>query len=148
MPEFALAVPFPGLVARVAPRDDVGPHVTILVPCPGDVAAIGEVLRPFQPFDVSFRRVDRFPEALWLAPEPAAPFIEMTESMVDRFPDYPPYGGAFEEIVPHLTVAEAQLDETETQVAPLLPLHGRVEAVVLYEHVEAKHWREVETFLL
>ena len=148
MPEFALAVPFPGLVERVAPRDHLPPHVTVLVPSPGDAGAIAEVLDPFRPFDVTFARFDRFPDVLWLAPEPAEPFVAMTEAMVDRFPDHPPYSGLFDEITPHLTVAEERLDETEARLAPLLPLHGRVETVVLYEQVEAARWREVETFRL
>jgi hypothetical protein len=148
MPRFALAAPFPGLVERVAPRDDLPPHVTILIPCPGDVAAIAEVVAPFEPFDVAFTRLERFSGVLWLAPEPAAPFAALTEAMVDRFPDFPPYGGAHDRIVPHLTVAEAQLDETAERVEPLLPLHRRAESVVLYEQVRADHWREVETFRL
>jgi hypothetical protein len=45
MPEFALAVPFPGLVERVCVEDNLPPHVTVLVPAPGEVAAIAEVLR-------------------------------------------------------------------------------------------------------
>jgi hypothetical protein len=148
MARFALAVPFPGLVERFAPRDDLPPHVTVLVPCPGDPAAVAEVLRPFDPFQVSFPRLERFPEILWLAPEPAAPFARMTEAMVDRFPDYPPYGGVHDRVVPHLTVAEAQLDEAEARIESRLPLYSRVETVVLYEHIERQSWREAETFHL
>jgi hypothetical protein len=70
----------------------------------------------------------------------------MTEAMVRRFPDYPPYGGIHDRIVPHLTVAQAQLDDTEALAEPLLPLHSRVETVVLYEHAYADHWHEVHTF--
>jgi 2'-5' RNA ligase superfamily protein len=148
MPRFALAVPFPGLVERVAARDDLPPHVTVLVPCPGEVGAVGDVLAPFDPFDVSFPRLERFAEVVWLAPEPAEPFARMTEEMIERFPDYPPYGGIHDRIVPHLTVAEAQLEATAARVEPLLPLRARVETVVLYEHVAARHWHEVETFRL
>jgi 2'-5' RNA ligase len=146
MPEFALAVPFPALVERVSVQDNLPPHVTVLVPCPGELAAIGEVLAPFGAFDVTFPRLDRFPEILWLAPEPAEPFVAMTEAMVARFPDYPPYGGIHDRIVPHLTVAQAELDETAARVEPLLPLRGRVETVVLYERVDADAWREAHTF--
>jgi 2'-5' RNA ligase len=146
MPEFALAVPFPGLVEQVAVTNNLPPHVTVLVPCPGEVAAIGEVLAPFDAFDVTFPRLERFPEILWLAPEPPEPFVAMTEAMVARFPDHPPYGGIHERIVPHLTVAQAELDEAAVRVEPLLPLRGRVETVVLYEHVDADRWREVRTF--
>ena len=146
MPRFALAVPFPSLVERVGVRDDLPPHVTVLVPCPGDVDAIAGVLAPFESFDVSFPRLERFTDVVWLAPEPAGPFIVMTEAMVDRFPDHPPYGGIHDDIVPHLTVAERQLEEAAARVEPLLPLHSRVETVVLYEHAFGDHWDPVHTF--
>jgi 2'-5' RNA ligase superfamily len=146
MPRFALAVPFPGLVERVGVRDDLPPHVTVMVPCPGDVAAFDEALAPFESFDVTFTRLERFPEIIWLAPEPAEPFVAMTEAMVDRFPDHPPYGGVHDRIVPHLTVSQARLDETQAVVEPLLPLHARADTVVLYRHVSGEHWDAVHTF--
>jgi hypothetical protein len=148
MTRHALAVPFPGLVERVGVQDDLPPHVTVLVPCLGEIAAIADVLEPFAAFDVAFPRLERFPDGVWLAPEPSEPFVEMTEALVDRFPGYPPYGGIHAGIVPHLTVAQTRLDETAARVEPLLPLHSRVETVVLYEHVEADHWREIHTFEL
>jgi hypothetical protein len=122
--------------------------VTVLVPCPGEIAAIADVLQPFTAFDVAFSRLERLPDCVWLKPEPDRPFVEMTEAMIDRFPGCPPYGGIHDRIVPHLTVAQTQLDETAALVEPLLPLHSRAETVVLYEHVEADHWREVHTFEL
>ena len=146
MPSFALAVPFPGLVERVCVQDNLPPHVTVLVPSPGEVAEIGDVLAPFGRFDVTFSRLERLPEILWLAPELAEPFVAMTEALVARFPDYPPYGGIHDRIVPHLTVAQARLDETAARVESLLPLRSRVETVVLYERLDAETWREVHTF--
>jgi 2'-5' RNA ligase len=118
----------------------------VLVPCPGEIAAIGEVLAPFGAFDVTFARLDRFPEILWLAPEPPEPFVAMTVGMVARFPDHPPYGGIHDRIVPHLTVAQAELDETAARIEPMLPLRSRVDTVVLYERVDADAWREAHTF--
>ena len=146
MAEFALATPFPALVGRIGARDDLPPHVTVLVPCPGEVGAIAEVLAPFEPFDVSFSRLERFPEILWLVPDPAEPFISMTEAMVARFPDFPPYGGIHDSVVPHLTVAETELEEAAGSVELLLPLHSRAETVVLYERVHETHWHEVHVF--
>jgi len=146
MPDFALVAPFPNLVEPVGVKNDLGPHVTVLFPCPEEIAAIAEVLGPFAAFDVTFRRLERFPEILWLAPEPAEPFVAMTEAVVERFPDYPPYGGIHDRIVPHLTVAQARLDETAALVEPLLPLESRVEEIVLYEHAQGDHWHEVHTF--
>lgn len=49
----------------------------------------------------------RFPGVLYLAPEPAAPFKELTRVLAERYPETPPYGGAFSDTVPHLTVAHA-----------------------------------------
>ena len=146
MPEHALAIPFDGLVELVGVGNDLPPHVTVLYPAPGDVQAIAQVLAPFDGFDVVFTRLDRFPGTLWLAPEPAEPFVAMTEAMVARFPDMPPYGGVFKSVIPHLTVAQSWLDDVAVQVEPLLPLGSRVESVVLYESADGKHWSERMTF--
>jgi 2'-5' RNA ligase superfamily len=144
--QFALAVPFDGIVEPVGVPNDLPAHVTVLVPAPGDVVALTEVLAPFPPFDVTFARLDRFPGLLWLAPEPAEPFVALTEAVVERFPSFPPYGGRYGSIVPHLTVAAASLDETAVLVEPLLPLHSHVDSVVLYESADGRHWQEAQTF--
>ena len=146
MAEFALAAPFPGLVEPVGVRNDLPAHVTVLYPAPGDVVSITEALAPFEPFDVVFAPLDRFPGVLWLAPEPAEPFVSMTDALIERFPGFPPYGGTYSSIVPHLTVAAAQLDETAVELEPLLPLASRVESIVLYASVDGVHWREHATF--
>jgi 2'-5' RNA ligase len=146
MADFALVVPFELPFEKVGVENDLPPHVTVLFPCPGDAAAIARVLAPFEPFDVVFPRVDRFPGTLWLAPEPSEPFAAMTAAMVARFPDHPPYRGVFREVVPHLTVAQANLDDTAELVEPLLPLHSRVESVVLYRRLQREHWTDVQTF--
>jgi 2'-5' RNA ligase len=146
MAEYALSVPFPGIVEPVGIPNDLPPHVTVLYPAPGEVAEIAKVLAPFAPFDVTFTRVDRFPGVLWLAPEPAEPFVALTEAMVARFPDWPPYGGSYSSIIPHLTVAQTQLDETAALVEPLLPLRSFVDRVVLYTSTDGAHWHEHATF--
>ena len=146
MPEFALSVPFPGIVEPVGVPNDLPPHVTVLWPAPGDVVEIAKVLEPFDQFDVTFARLDRFPGVLWLAPEPAMPFAAMTAAMMARFPDWPPYHGVYSSIIPHLTVAQAQLDETATLLEPLLPIASRAESVVLFESADGRHWHEAHTF--
>jgi hypothetical protein len=146
MPEFGLAVPFEGLVEVVGVDGDLPPHVTVLHPCPGEVEAIAQVLAPFDQFDVTFSRLDRFPGTLWLAPEPAEPFVAMTEAMVAHFPGWQPYGGVFKSVIPHLTVAQASLEDVAVQIEPLLPLASRVESVVLYETADGVHWNERMTF--
>jgi 2'-5' RNA ligase len=146
MAEFSLVVPFPGLVELVGVADDLPPHITVLFPAPGDIVEIAKVLEPFDQFEVTFTRLDRFPGVLWLAPEPSEPFVVMTEAMASRFPDHRPYGGTYSQVIPHLTVAVSLLDETAALVEPLLPLASRVESVVLYESANGTHWHERATF--
>jgi 2'-5' RNA ligase len=156
--EHALVVPFAELAGAVGdwlertvptkPSHGMPPHVTLLYPAPDDVDGIAELVAACEPFDVSFRRLDRFPGTVWLAPEPAAPFRMLTEALVARYPAFPPYRGVFKQIVPHLTVAQAQLDEAAAAVAPLVPLHGRAESAVLLERAEPERWLEVATFRL
>jgi 2'-5' RNA ligase len=154
----ALVVPFEGLAPVVdelrertcasKPSHGMPPHVTLLVPAPDDVEGIAEVLFAFATFEVVFAQIDRFPGVLWLAPEPAQPFARIIEALLQRFPDYPPYGGSFKEIIPHLTVAQTEFDEAVSTLEPWLPLSTRAERAVLLEQVQTAHWREVATFEL
>lgn len=156
MGELALVVPFPGLPDVVTdwlertvptkPSHGMPPHVTLLYPAPGDVVGLAETLWDFSAFDVDFLRLDRFPGTLWLGPEPSTPFLEMTNALVARYPDHRPYGGQFAHVIPHLTVAQAALDDAAAAIADWLPLRGRAESAVLLEHVQSEHWREVATF--
>ena len=57
----------------------------------------------------------------YLAPDPPEPFSRLTEAIVERWPDYPPYEGIHETVIPHLTVAygdDALLTEIEADVTP------------------------------
>ena len=158
MTRYALVVSFPDLAPVVddvrertcvsKPSHGVPPHVTLLVPCTGDVPAIGEQLAPFGPFDVSFAALDRFPGTLWLAPDPSKPFRDMTAALVARFPDHQPYGGAFTRVVPHLTVAQADLAVAAAELGPRLPLRSQATSAVLLERDQTECWSEVATFTL
>jgi len=146
MDDFALVVPFELPFEKVGIANDLPPHVTVLFPAPADVAAIAQALAPFEPFDVVFGRLDRFPGTLWLVPEPSTPFAAMTEAMIARFPEHPPYGGVYKSIIPHLSVAQAQFEDTAELVEAFLPLHSRVESVVLYRRAYGNHWTDVQTY--
>jgi 2'-5' RNA ligase len=155
---FALVVPFPDLAPVVddvrertclsKPSHGVPPHVTLVVPCTGDVPAIAEQLAPFGPFEVSFAAFGRFPDVLWLAPDPPEPFHEMTAALVACFPDHRPYGGMFSEVVPHLTVAQADLDAAVAELEPRLPVRSRATCAVLLEQEHAARWNVLATFSL
>ena len=150
-------VRLPRALERIRVRDDLAaaagapPHVTILFPfmpvaklrpsVRRDLAAIAAMV---QPFDVRFARVGRFPRAVYLVPEPSAPFTALTAAIAARFPDYPPYEGTFDEVIPHLTLVEsatASLDEIAAAAARHLPFTRRVSAMeVLIEDTDQR-WR-------
>ena len=95
-----------------------------------------------------FAAVGRFPSVVWLMPEPAARFSALTEAIARRFPEYQPYEGVFDEVIPHLTLVEnatAPLDEIATAAQRHLPFTSRVAAMeLLVEGPDARwrsHWR-------
>lgn len=131
-------------------------HMTLLDPFvpsfaldAGVFEGIREVLMDFEPFDYQLVGVERFPDVLYLAPEPAEPFVAMTEALWRRFPEYPPYGGAFADIVPHVTLSlgrePAGLAE---HVLERLPVRDRVEDVELRMEDTAGEWGIAERFAL
>ncbi|WP_127480307.1 2'-5' RNA ligase family protein [Nocardioides pantholopis] len=91
-------------------------HVTALGPFLADpdeedLALVAKVAASVEPFDFVLDRLATFPDGIiHLAPEPDAPFRELTRRLVEAFPQCPPYGGAFgrvEDVVPHLTLDAA-----------------------------------------
>jgi 2'-5' RNA ligase len=75
-------------------------HITVLYPfVPPErindsvVRKLRDMLSSFAAFEFRLVRIGRFPIALYLAPEPAQPFIGLTETVVREFPEYLPYGG-------------------------------------------------------
>jgi hypothetical protein len=74
------------------------------------------------PFAFQLARVGRFPETAYLAPDPAEPFAELTRRLAAAFPAFPPFGGAHDEIVPHLTVAHGDATSAARAAAELVKL--------------------------
>ena len=154
-------VPLQPALARLRARWDwaanvgVPAHITIVFPFLPAHRLVPDVRRNLaalaagqRPFDVQFARVGRFPTVVYLAPDPSAPFTRLTEAVVDRFPDYPPYGGVFEEVIPHLTITEANdapFDDIASEAEATLPFTHRVTQLeVLVEGGEGRwhgRWR-------
>jgi 2'-5' RNA ligase len=138
--EAALVVLVPeveGLVGRFRSEHDpaaaagVPAHITInypFTPALSDGDELRERLAKLfgrvQPFEFSFRRLARFPDVIYLPPEPVEPFRALIALVAEAFPESPPYGGAHETIVPHLTVADTEDEGTlaavEAQLAKLI----------------------------
>jgi 2'-5' RNA ligase len=154
-------VRLPASLERLRRHDDVAAnagapaHVTLLFPFmpvaelrPPVRRALAEIAASVEPFEVRFATIGRFPGVLYLEPEPARPFTALTEAIARRFPDYQPYDGAFDEVIPHLTLVEsptAPLDQIAVAAGRHLPFTCRVATIeVLVEGPDARwrsHWR-------
>jgi 2'-5' RNA ligase len=154
-------VPLPGPLERIRHRHDLAAaagapaHVTLLFPfVPVDSLGqevrrgLAEVAAGCEPFEVRFEAVGRFPGVVYLAPEPAAPFAALTAAIAERFPAYPPYGGAFDAVIPHLTLTEsatAPLDDIALTAERHLPFAHRVASFdLLLQGPDGRwqsHWR-------
>lgn len=111
-----------------------------------------ELFASFGPFDATFRRVGWFPDVAYLEPEPAAPFRELTAAVFARWPDHPPYEGIFDDVIPHLTVAQTDdtgvLERVGAAVATSLPITATVQSVELWTDSDGGTWHERRRFPL
>ena len=99
-------------------------HVTVLGPflddpTPADLEAVAAIAADVPAFDFELDRFGEFADGiLHLLPDPDASFRELTRRLVAAFPQCPPYGGAFAEPLPHLTVEKrtTAIDETSVSI--------------------------------
>jgi 2'-5' RNA ligase len=141
-------------------RRNVPAHVTILYPfMPPDqvdaevIAMLGDIATSVPCFDYRLRETRRFPVALYLAPDPDRSFSALTDAVHSAFPDYPPFEGKFDVVVPHVTVAhgdEPQLCEIEVELRIALPAAGipaHCAELILIENSSGR-WETLRTFPL
>ena len=117
----------------------------------GSSRDLGDLFASQPAFHYRLPRVGRFPEVAWLAPEPVEPIKELIALIVSRYPEYPPYEGAHDEVIPHLTVAEggAELqDEVEAALKPFLPVAAQASEVAMLVEDESGQWHPGERFPL
>ena len=167
MPESALVIEVPEaepLVSEWRAEYDwsaqrgVPAHITIVYPfAPTEVideellAGLGELFAAQSAFSFDLPRVARFPEVAWLAPDPDEPFKALIAAVVTRYPEYPPYEGVHDDVIPHLTVAEGGVelqDEVEAALGSLLPIHCRASGVSLLTEDESERWSRFDRFPL
>jgi 2'-5' RNA ligase len=133
-------------------------HVTVLFPfrVPVDDAVIEEmatICARLRAFTASFAEVGRFPgEAVWLKPEPETEFAQLLRTVHESFPDCPPYGGQFADVIPHLTVGQG-LDRdgaaTLTDVLrPQLPVVASVHELTLLVEDDDETWHRARSWPL
>lgn len=165
-PSTILIIPVPAAETVVADHrarfdpsaaQGVPAHITVLLPfleldsiSPEDVRRLEQLFAAAEPIDFTLARTARFPQVLFLAPDPAEPLVDLTEAVWREWPDHPPYGGEFPDIVPHLTVAagDAPYAELERALEPTLPIQATAERVWLMSRTEAGRWRHERSFRL
>jgi 2'-5' RNA ligase len=167
MPETALVVTVPEAEPLVSDwraeydwsaQRGVPAHITILYPfAPTEkvdeslLDQLRELFAAEAPISFELARVARFTEVAWLAPEPSKPFSALVELVAARFPDYPPYEGAHDEIIPHLTVAEGGPElqnRVEAAIAEHLPIGAHASYVAFLFEGDDGLWSEAHRFPL
>jgi hypothetical protein len=125
-------------------------HVTLIAPF-GDVSRFDEPLldrlrdyfATVVPFDFRLTAVREVPDGIvYLAPEPAQPFRKLTEALAGMFPEYPPYQGMFDEIIPHCTIEP----DRRQAAAGALPIEEQATRAHLVHARTENDWRWVATF--
>jgi 2'-5' RNA ligase superfamily len=133
-------------------------HVTVLYPfvppsaiTAAVIAGLADAVGSIGAFGCEFATTAWFgEEAVWLAPQPDEPFRALTQAVSVAFPGYPPYGGAFDDVVPHLTVGDrpaggvSELRAAEADVLRWLPVQARISRVWLMTgHAAPGSWQTV-----
>lgn len=167
MLETALVITVRGLPAavpearrRLDPTAALGvpEHITVLYPFvpPGGLdegvaARLMMLCSRTGAFDFELVAVRWFgEEVLWLAPEPADPFRALTLRIAVEF-GTPPYGGVYENVVPHMTVAHrapvGEMRVAAETIGPLLPQRDRATELALFGG-GPDGWKELRRFPL
>jgi 2'-5' RNA ligase len=152
--ETALVLPVPEAAAVVDPwlGKGLSAHLTLTVPfLPSERAGeVAEFAAAQAPFDYALVRCARFPAALYLVPEPDDRLHALIDAVLRRWPEYPRYGGAHADVVPHVTVAEHDFGAAEAAVAPHLPIAARAEEllVLALADPDARRWEPHARFRL
>jgi hypothetical protein len=97
-------------------------HITVLGPFmpepaldDGVVADLERYFSDVTSFGYTLSGVSAFPGGpTYLAPDPAGVFRRLTLGLLHVFPEFPPYGGAFDDVVPHVSVPLLPDESTES----------------------------------
>ena len=137
-------------------------HITLNYPfLPGEpvnaatIDQLRDLFSRFPPLRFSLVEARQFFDTVYLAPQPSEPFMELIQAVVTQYPQSPPYGGLFAEVVPHLSLAQsenaAELELVLREFAPgadgRLPIDGFAREVWLMDNQNGR-WEKRLAFRL
>jgi len=113
-------------------RDGVPAHLTVLYPFlpPASIdaavlASLRRLFAGFAPFGLTLDRVSWFGEdVVWLAPRDDAPVRALIGATRIAFPECPPYGNKYADVIPHLTIGDR--DDAEALRAAAEAVRGHL----------------------
>ena len=145
-----------------SPALGIPAHVTLIYPFKPPSELTGDVIRKLESlfsksprFTISFSEVRRFPNVLYLAPDPDEPLRRLTELLTRLFPKTQPYNGQFAEVIPHLTITQVsdvgQLQEISDNFKKVaegkLPIRSCITEILLMDN-ESGDWQTRTRFQL
>ena len=147
---------------RLDPVAQIGvpAHVTVLFPfIPASeirddvLVRLAALFRPVPAFTHNFVRTAWFgDQTLWRDSDAAPVFQYLTHLVWSAFPAYPPYDGQFDEIVPHLTIADHgpvdEMQAAERTVQRYLPIRAITRTVTLMVEQPSGRWDTAKSFPL
>ncbi len=135
-------------------------HITVLYPFAAPdamsadlLAQLDELLRGCEPFEFLLAEIGWFEQrVMYLAPNPRQPFVELTNTIAADFPQYPPYGGAYRDVVPHLSVGEgvrpSRMRRAARRLEQHLPISASATEVCLMVPDSSGRWSVERRFAL
>jgi len=119
-------------------------HVTVLgpfvdEPSGDDIARVRGIAESTRAFDFALATLEEFADGtIHLLPEPTTPFTCLTRRLASAFPQCPPYGGRYPELVPHLTLdrrCEAvDLASVRAALGQTVPARCRADRLALHRY--------------
>jgi len=141
--------------------DHIPPHITVAYPflpladiTTEVVDQLGSLFAKIPTVDFSMEKMSWFGDGVvYLEPTPSDTFISTVEELQCNFPDFVPYEGAFESIIPHLTLSEHGSEGDRSQLAQraqrFLPLSATASHVwLMSNHVREGDWSLIKVFEL
>ena len=138
-------------------------HVTLLFPFVPRERLGDDVLRSLEEFfagrvslNLTLVELGEFPGVVYAVPEPAGEVKRWIASLSERFPEFPPYGGEFADVVPHATLGtwddpqrrDALVRRARELTKSLFPVACAIGDVALLAEHAPNRWQELRRFRL